>query len=87
MWARALAGIFPGFFFAAALTGLVTWALPGPWTHALVPSMVAFVPAWMLVALWAFSFRTPWRAWGWISGGAAVGFSVLWLARTQGWMI
>ena len=36
MWARASAGIVPGFFLSAALVGLASWMLPGPWQSTLV---------------------------------------------------
>ena len=84
MWSRALAGIFAGFFLAAAATGLVAWLPPGPWQKALVPSLIAFVPLWMLAALWAFSFRSPLRAWLTLVGCAALGFAVLGLLRLTG---
>jgi len=84
MWARALAGLFAGFFVAAAATGLVAWLPPGPWQTALVPSLIAFVPLWMLAALWAFSFRRPLRAWLVLAGTALAGFGLLWLLRAAG---
>ncbi|WP_369040215.1 hypothetical protein [Stenotrophomonas maltophilia] len=84
MWARALAGVFPGFFLAAAVTGLLTWLPPGPWQNALVPSLIAFVPLWMLAALWAFSFRHALRAWLALAGCAAAGFALLGLLRLAG---
>lgn len=84
MWPRALAGIFAGFFLAAAATGLVAWLPPGPWQKALVPSLIAFVPLWMLAALSAFSFRTGLRAWLGLASAAAVGFAMLWLLRLTG---
>ncbi|CAM4411438.1 hypothetical protein WH218_02895 [Stenotrophomonas indicatrix] len=84
MWSRALAGIFAGFFLAAAATGLVAWLPPGPWQKALVPSLIAFVPLWMLAALWAFSFRSPLRAWLTLTGCAALGFALLGLLRLAG---
>jgi hypothetical protein len=58
MWPRAFAGIVAGFFLAAAATGLLAWLPPGPWRRALVPTLIAFIPLWMLAALWAFSFRS-----------------------------
>src|SRR3546814_6402406 len=36
-----------GFFLAAALVGLVGWALPGPWQSTIVPGLVAFFPLWI----------------------------------------
>lgn len=81
MWARAFAGLVAGFFLAAAVTGLVTWLPPGPWQNALVPSLIAFVPLWMLAALWAFSFRSALRAWLVLAGSATAGFAVLGLLR------
>jgi hypothetical protein len=84
MWSRALAGIVAGFFLAAAATGLVAWLPPGPWQKALVPSLIAFVPLWMLAVLWAFSFRSPLRAWLTLAGCAALGFAALGLLRLTG---
>lgn len=84
MWMRAFAGLLAGFFLAAAATGLLTWLPPGPWTSALVPGLIAFVPLWMLAALWAFSFRSPTRAWLVLSASAAAGFLALWLLRLTG---
>lgn len=84
MWSRALAGIIAGFFLAAALTGLVAWLPPGPWQRALVPSLIAFIPLWMLAALWAFSFRSGTRAWAALGLAAMAGFALLWLLRATG---
>jgi len=86
MWARALAGLLAGFFVAAAVTGLITWLPPGPWQSVIVPGMIAFIPLWMLAALWAFAFRTVPRAWGWLSASAAFGFGLLWLLRHFHWV-
>ena len=57
MWPRAFAGTVAGFLLAAAATGLLAWVPPGPWQRALVPTLIAFIPLWMLAALWAFSFQ------------------------------
>lgn len=86
MWARALAGLLAGFFVAAAATGLITWLPPGPWQSVIVPGMVAFIPLWMLAALWAFAFRTALRAWLWLGASAASGFALLWLLRHFHWV-
>ena len=84
MWSRALAGLFAGFFAAAAATGLVVWLPPGPWTSLLVPSLIAFIPLWMCAAVWAFSFCTAVRAWAVMGGSAAAGFLLLWGLRVAG---
>lgn len=84
MWPRALAGIFAGFFVAAAVTGLVTWLPPGTWQSALVPAMIAFLPLWMLAAIWAFAFRSGARAWLALGACALAGFALLWLLRLSG---
>ena len=44
MWARATAGIVPGFFLSAALVGLVSWMLPGAWQSTIVAGLIAFFP-------------------------------------------
>jgi len=84
MWARAFAGLIAGLFVAAAATGLAAWLPPGPWATALVPSLIAFIPLWMLAAVWAFSFRSGTRAWIVMSACAAGGFLLLWLLRLTG---
>lgn len=84
MWWRALAGLLAGFFVAAAATGLVAWLPPGPWQRALVPSLIAFIPLWMLAAIWPFSFRSASRAWGVMAATALAGFGLLWLLRATG---
>lgn len=84
MWARAFAGIIVGFLLATAVTGLLAWLPPGPWQRALVPTLIAFIPLWMLAALWSFSFRSALRAWLVLGGSAATGFVVLGLLRLTG---
>ncbi len=84
MWGRALAGLLAGFFVAAAATGLVAWLPPGPWQRVLVPSLIAFIPLWMLAAIWAFSFRSASRAWAVMAATALTGFGLLWLLRATG---
>ncbi|MDN5781773.1 MAG: hypothetical protein L0H23_07090 [Luteimonas sp.] len=86
MWSRASAGLVAGFFFAAALAGLVSWALPGPWQSTIVPTLVAFFPLWICAAGAAFGFSSGRRAWGWLGGLALAGFAVLWLLRVRGWV-
>lgn len=85
MWSRGLAGLIPGFFLAAALTGLACWLPPGPWQRALVPALIAFVPLWVGVAVGAFAFASGRRAWAWLSGAALAGFALLWALKTLGW--
>jgi hypothetical protein len=87
MWARALAGLVAGFFVAAAAAGLVAWLPSGPWQAAIVPSLIAFIPFWMLAALWAFAFRTGLRAWSWLGATALAGFALLWLLRVNHWVV
>ncbi len=87
MWGRALAALLAGFFLATAATGLVAWLPPGPWQSAIVPSLIAFIPLWMLAALWAFALRTALRAWLALAGSALAGFALLWLLRAQQWIL
>jgi hypothetical protein len=84
MWSRALAGLIAGMLVAAAVTGLAAWLPPGPWTSALVPSLIAFIPLWMLAAVWAFSFRSTTRAWTVMGACGGGGFLLLWLLRLSG---
>ena len=84
MWPRAFAALIAGLLVAAAATGLAAWLPPGPWVSALVPSLIAFIPLWMLAAVWAFSFRSGARAWGVMGSCAALGFLMLGLLRLSG---
>ena len=86
MWARATAGVVPGFFLSAALIGLVSWLLPGPWEQTLVPGIVAFFPVWMGVIGASFMFASGKRAWGWMSAAAILAMGLLWGLQTAGWV-
>ncbi|MEL1264798.1 hypothetical protein [Pseudoxanthomonas putridarboris] len=86
MWGRATAGIVPGFLLSAALVGLVSWCLPGPWESTLVAGMLAFFPVWMGAIALAFAFRNGKRAWTIYGALAALGFAGLWLLRHLQWV-
>lgn len=86
MWGRATAGIFPGFFLAAALVGLVSWVLPGPWEKTLVPGIVAFFPAWMGVMGASFMFANGKRAWAWLVCLAVIATGLLWALQALQWV-
>lgn len=86
MWARATAGIVPGFFLAAAIVGLVGWLLPGPWQSTLVAGGLAFFPVWIGVFCLAFQFRNGARAWLFYSVLAAAGLGGLALLRHLQWV-
>lgn len=86
MWARASAGIVPGFFLAAALDGLACFAWPGPWQATLVPGLIAFFPLW--TAVFCASIRAPGggQAWAWLTSLAVLGMWLLRTAQTNGWI-
>jgi len=86
MWARALAGIVPGFLLSAGLVGLFTWALPGPWQGAIVAGVIAFFIVWMAVMGASFQFANGKRAWAWLSALAAVSLGALWLLQWLQWI-
>ena len=86
MWARASAGVLPGFFLAAALVGLIGWLLPGPWESTMVAGLAAFFPLWIGVICAAFRFTSGARAWGWLSALALSGLGLLWLLQMSGWV-
>ena len=86
MWARATAGILPGFFLAAALVGLVSWLLPGPWEQTLVPGVIVFFPVWVGIIAASFQFRNGKRAWVWISAAAVLAMGLLWGLQWAGWV-
>ena len=86
MWARALAGIFAGFFLSAGVVGIVSWLWPGPWQDTLVVGMIAFFPVWMCVIGSAFFFVNGKRAWAWISGAALLALGSLWLLQSMHWV-
>ncbi|MEO7065772.1 MAG: hypothetical protein ABI114_02585 [Rhodanobacter sp.] len=86
MWARASAGVVPGFFLAAALLGLVCWLLPGPWQLTIMLGLVAFFPLWIGVICAAFRFPSGARAWAWLTALALLGSTLLWLLQQSGWV-
>jgi hypothetical protein len=86
MWSRALAGVLPGFFLSAALTGLVSWSWPGPWQATVVPAITAFFPVWMIVMGSSFLFTTGKRAWAWLGAAALVGMGALWALQAMAWI-
>lgn len=87
MWSRALAGIIAGFFFSAAIVGLLSWCLPGPWQSTLVGGALAFFPLWMLTAAGSFLFANGKRAWWWLSGIALLLFAVFFVLRALHWIV
>jgi hypothetical protein len=86
MWARAGAGVLPGFFLAAALIGLLGWLLPGSWESTMVAGLAAFFPLWIGVICAAFRFSSGRRAWLWLGGLALLALGLLWLLQTSGWV-
>ena len=86
MWARATAGIVPGFFLSAAIVGLVSWLLPGPWQSTLVAGGLAFFPVWVGVFCASFQFRSGVRAWCLYSLLSVVGLASLALLRHLQWV-
>jgi len=86
MWARATAGIVPGFFLSAAIVGLASWLLPGPWQSTLVLGGLAFFPVWVGVFCLGFLFRSGARAWLAYSLLAAGGLAGLTLLRHLQWV-
>jgi hypothetical protein len=86
MWARAGAGVLPGFFLAAALVGLLGWLLPGPWESTMVAGLAAFLPLWIGVICAAFRFSSGRRAWLWLGGLALFALGLLWLLQMSGWV-
>src|SRR3546814_19923068 len=78
MWSRAGAGLVAGFFLAAALVGLVGWALPGPWQSTIVPGLVAFFPLWIGAPGMAFGLGSGRRPWAWLGRPALACFALLW---------
>ncbi len=86
MWARASAGIVPGFFLAAALVGLVSWLLPGAWESTMVAGLLAFFPLWIGVFCVAFRFSSGARAWAGLSALALSALGLLWLLQRSGWV-
>lgn len=86
MWARALAGIVPGFLLSAGLVGLITWSLPGPWQGTLVAGIIAFFAVWIGVMAASFQFASGKRAWGWLGMLALVSLGALWSLQALRWI-
>ena len=86
MWARATAGIVPGFFLSAALVGLVSWMLPGDWQSTIVAGLIAFFPVWIPVIAASFNFANGKRAWAWLSALAVVAMGALLGLQSLAWV-
>ena len=86
MWARAFAGIVPGFLLSAGLVGLLTWALPGPGQGTIVAGIIAFFVVWIAVMGASFQFASGKRAWAWLSALAIVSLGVLWVLQWLRWV-
>lgn len=86
MWGRATAGIVSGFFLSAAIVGLVSWLLPGPWQSTLVVGGLVFFPVWVGVFCASFQFRSGARAWAFYSLAAVAGLVGLALLRHLQWV-
>lgn len=86
MWARAFAGIVPGFLLSAGLVGLFTWSLPGPWQRTIVPGIIGFFVVWIAVMAAVFQFANGKRAWAWLSGLAVLTLGALWLLQWLHWI-
>lgn len=86
MWARATAGIVPGFFLSAAIVGLVSWLLPGPWQSTLVAGGLVFFPVWVSVFCAGFQFRSGARTWAIYSLASVLGLALLALLRHLNWV-
>ena len=86
MWARAFAGVVPGFLLSAGFVGLFTWSWPGPWQATLVPGVIAFFMVWIGVMASAFQFASGKRAWAWLGGLAALSLGALWMLQWLQWI-
>jgi len=86
MWAKASAGIVPGFFLSAALIGLLCWLPSGPWQSNMMPGITAFFPLWIGVFCTAFRFNSARLAWGWLGALAIAATGLLWSLQLAGWV-
>jgi hypothetical protein len=86
IWGRVIAGAVAGFFFTAALIGLIGWLLPGPWQQSMLPGLVAFVPVWIGVFCLSLLFSNARRAWLWLGTWAVSGLALLWALQTLEWI-
>lgn len=86
MWARASAGIVPGFFLAAGLLGLISWLLPGPWESTIVVGLLAFFPLWIGIVCASLRFSSGRRAWLWLDALALSTLGLLYLLQLSGWV-
>lgn len=84
MWARAGAGVLPGFFLSAAVIGLLGRLLPGSWEAGMMAGLTAFFPLWIGVICATFRFPSGRRAWAWLGGLAVLGLGLLRLLQMSG---
>lgn len=70
--AKGLAGLILGLAIAIGVSGLLVWAGPGApeASDKYMVMMWAVILVWMLVLTFCFLFRSGWRAWAWLGGGA-----------------
>lgn len=79
--ARAFAAIVVGYFFAYALTALLSLVLPFSRVNAVVTASLLSFFVWCAVAMYAFAARSAWRA-CWAPALAAA--ALLWAAKLCG---
>jgi hypothetical protein len=86
MWTRAVAGIVPGFFLAAALVGLASWLWPGSWESTMVVTLLVFFPVWTGIFCISFRFQNGKLAWLWLGGMALIALGLLYLLKLVNWV-
>lgn len=81
---KSCAGLLLGFGLALAVSGLFAWWGPGGIAGGpgkLQFNMWLMAPIWALVLGFVFLFRTPLRAWLWLSLANALAFGLLYASR------
>lgn len=87
MWTKSLAAIFLGFPAAVAITGLLAFLGPGSLQARTLPMLLLFFPVWVSTISVTFLASTGLRAALWLMLVCVLGFGLLYLARTQQWVV
>lgn len=86
MWGKSLAAIFLAFPAAVAITGVLALFGPGSLQPRTLPTLLLFFPLWVTVISLTFLARTGLRATLWLVSISVLGFGLLHVAKTIGWI-
>lgn len=86
VWSKSLVAIFLAFPATVAITGLLALFAPGSLQARTLPTLLLFFPLWVSIISLTFLARSGLRAAAWLMLISVLGFGVLYLAKSTGWM-